>query len=80
MQRVNYDNGWEPARWSIATSSYIRSYLGTPGRLNRATRVPTARKKPSKDTPAKDKIIINEIGNFADDELDWIELRNVTGF
>ena len=79
MQRVNYDNGWEPARWSIATSSYIRSYRGTPGRLNRATRVPTARKRPSKDTPAKDKIIINEIGNFADDELDWIELRNVTG-
>ena len=79
MQRVNYDNGWESAHWSIATSSYIRNYRGTPGRLNRATRVPTARKKPSKDNPAKNKIIINEIGNFADDELDWIELRNVTG-
>jgi hypothetical protein len=78
MQRVNYDNGWEPAHWSISTSSYTRNYRGTPGRLNRATKVPTARKKPSKDNPAKNKIIINEIGNFADDELDWIELRNVT--
>ena len=78
MQRVNYDNGWEPAHWSISTSSYTRNYRGTPGRLNRATKVPTARKKPSKDNPAKNKIIINEIGNFADDRLDWIELRNVT--
>ena len=78
MQRVNYDNGWESAHWSISTSSYTRNYRGTPGRLNRATKVPTARKKPSKDNPAKNKIIINEIGNFADDRLDWIELRNVT--
>ena len=36
------------------------------------------RKKPSKDNPAKNNIIINAIGNFADDESDWIELRNVT--
>ncbi len=78
MQRVNYKNGWEPGHWTIATNSYLRNYRGTPGRLNRATKVPTARKKPSKDNPAKNKIIINEIGNFADDELDWIELRNVT--
>ena len=79
MQRVNYANGWESGHWSIATNSFLRNYRGTPGRLNRAARVPPARKKPSKDNPAKNKIIINEIGNFADDELDWIELRNVTG-
>ncbi len=79
MQRVNYDNGWEPAHWSIATSSFLRNYRATPGKPNRATRVPTRRERPSKDNPAKNKIIINEIGNFADDELDWIELRNVTG-
>jgi hypothetical protein len=79
MQRVNYDNGWESGHWSIASSTFLRSYRGTPGKENRATRVPTARKKPSKDNPAKSKIIINEIGNFAADELDWIELRNVTG-
>ena len=79
MQRVNYDNGWESGHWSIPTNSFLRNYRGTPGRLNRATKVPTARKKPSKDNPAKNKIIINEIGNFADDELDWIELRNVAG-
>ena len=79
MQRVNYDNGWELERWGIATIEYQRNYRGTPGKQNRTVRVPTARKRPSKDTPAKDKIIINEIGNFADDELDWIELRNVAG-
>ena len=79
MQRVNYDNGWESGHWSIASSTFLRNYRGTPGKENRATRVPTARKKPSKDNPAKSKIIINEIGNFADDESDWIELRNVTG-
>ena len=79
MQRVNYDNGWESGHWSIASSTFLRNYRGTPGKENRATRVPTARKRPSKDNPAKSKIIINEIGNFADDELDWIELRNVTG-
>ena len=79
MQRVDYDNGWELNHWSIATSTFLRNYRGTPGKQNRAPRIPTARQRPSKDTPAKNKIIINEIGNFADDELDWIELRNVTG-
>ena len=79
MQRVNYDNGWTPGHWAIATNSFLRNYRGTPGRENRDTRVPTARSRPGKDNPAKNKIIINEIGNFADDELDWIELRNVTG-
>ena len=83
MQRVKrddkYGDGSQSGNWSISTSSYIRNYRGTPGRLNRASRLPTVRKKPSKDNPAKNKIIINEIGNFADDELDWIELRNVTG-
>ena len=79
MQRVNYDNGWEPGHWSIASSTFLRNYRGTPGKENRATRVPTARKRPSKDNPAKNKIIINEIGNLTDNELDWIELRNVTG-
>ena len=79
MQRVDYDNGWEPDHWSISTISFLRNYRGTPGKQNRAATVPPPRKRPSKDTPAKNKIIINEIGNFADDESDWIELRNVTG-
>ncbi len=79
MQRVNYANGWEAAHWSIATIAFLRNYRGTPGKPNRAATVPTARTRPSQDTPAKDKIIINEIGNLSDDALDWIELRNVTG-
>ena len=78
MQRVNYTNGWEPAYWDIATVLFLRNYRGTPGKPNQATRVPTPRTRPSQDNPAKNKIIINEIGNLSNDELDWIELRNVT--
>ena len=84
MQRVkrdddNYGDGSESDNWNITTNLYLRNYRGTPGKSNSASRLPTLRKRPSKDNPAKNKIIINEIGNFAADELDWIELRNVTG-
>ena len=79
MKRVNYTNGWNSAHWSISTNVYLRGFFGTPGTPNQTAGVPTARRRPGKDIPAKNKIIINEIGNFADDSLDWIELRNVTG-
>ncbi len=79
MQRVNYDNGWEAEHWSIATVPYLRNYRGTPGQENRNSTVPIARRRPGQDNPAINRIIINEIGNFDDDTLDWIELRNVTG-
>ena len=79
MRRVNYTNGWLKAHWGIATNLFLRNYFGTPGKPNEAPGVPTARTPPAKDNPTKNKIIINEIGNFADDSLDWIELRNVTG-
>ena len=79
MQRINYTNGWEKEHWDTASVLYIRNFRGTPGKPNQAARVPTPRRKPSQDNPAKNKIIINEIGNFSDDTLDWIELRNVTG-
>ena len=78
MQRVNYDNGWEPAHWDIASLLFLRNYRGTPGKPNLAATVPTARTRPSQDNPTKNKIIINEIGNFTDDTLDWVELRNVS--
>ena len=78
MQRVNYDNGWEPAHWNTATLLFLQGYRGTPGKPNRAATVPTARTRPAQDTPAMNKIIINEIGNFASDTLDWVELRNVS--
>ncbi|MXV78383.1 lamin tail domain-containing protein, partial [Candidatus Poribacteria bacterium] len=78
MQRVNDNNGWEPAHWDTASVLFLRNYRGTPGKPNQATRVPTARTRPNRDTPAKNKIIINEIGNLADDTSDWIELRNVS--
>lgn len=78
MQRVNDENGWEPAHWAAASILFLRNYRGTPGKPNRAATVPTARTRPSQDTPAKNKIIINEIGNLATDTSDWIELRNVS--
>ena len=31
MQRVNYDNGWEPAHWNIASLLFLWNYRGTPG-------------------------------------------------
>ncbi len=78
MKRVNDSNGWTPAHWEIATNLFLRNYRGTPGKPNLAATVPIARTKPTPTYPAKDKIIINEIGNFTDDTLDWIELRNVS--
>ncbi len=78
MKRVNYSNGWTPTHWDIATNLFLRNYRGTPGKPNLAATVPIARTKPTQDIPAKDKIIINEIGNFTSDTLDWIELRNVS--
>ena len=78
MKRVNYKNGWEAAHWSISNNFFLRNYRGTPGRPNESDSLPTLRNLPTKDTPAKNKIIINEIGNLANNSLDWIELRNVT--
>ena len=79
MQRVNYNNGWVSTHWSIATLAFLRNYSGTPGKQNRAATVPTARSIPNEDNPDKDRVIINEIANLSNDELDWIELQNVTG-
>ena len=78
MKRVNYKNGWEVTHWSTSTNFFLRNYRGTPGRPNESASLPTLRNLPTKDTPAKNKIIINEIGNLANNSLDWIELRNVT--
>ena len=79
MKRLDANtDGSDPANWSISTNLFLRNYRGTPGKPNRAATIPTARVVPSTDNPAKDKIIINEIGNFVDNTLDWIELRNVT--
>ena len=39
---------------------------------------PETRPNPSAYTPPKDKVIINEVGNYANNAHDWIELRNVT--
>ncbi|MYF56323.1 lamin tail domain-containing protein, partial [Candidatus Poribacteria bacterium] len=79
MKRLDANtDGSDPANWSISTNLFLRNYRGTPGKPNRPATIPTARVLPSIDNPAKDKIIINEIGNLSDNTLDWIELRNVT--
>ena len=79
MKRVNYTNGWQTEHWSTATDLFLLNYRGTPGKSNQPVTLPTLRTRPPQDNPAINKIIINEIGNFADDTLDWVELRNVTG-
>ena len=79
MQRINYDDGWHESHWRTAVSQYLRYYFGSPGTENRRSTVRPPRTPPTKDTPPKNKIIVNEIGNLTDNQLDWIELRNVTG-
>ncbi|MCG9126954.1 hypothetical protein JT359_05065 [Candidatus Poribacteria bacterium] len=83
MQRIerdddNYGDGSLAGNWEAGSRLYLRNYRGTPGEQNIAARLPTPRRKPSKDSASINSIIINEIGNFSDDTADWIELRNVT--
>ena len=71
-------NGFDAGSWAESTRLYIPGFLGTPGGKNTRAGLPTARGNPSAFTPPKDKLIINEVYNDEDDDLDWIELRNVS--
>ncbi len=79
MERIDLENGWDQDHWRTSTNQFLRYYFGSPGAENRISTVRAPRTPPGKDTPAKNKIIINEIGNLTNNELDWIELQNVTG-
>ena len=77
MHRTKLDNGWTGGHWGKAGGLFLPNFRGTPGEANALPALPGPRDKPGTDTPAKNKIIINEIANLTG-EADWIELRNVT--
>ena len=71
-------DGTNAGHWKASNRLYFPGFMGTPGSANTRGGLPTTRPNPTAYTPPKDKIIINEVGNYADDTLDWIELRNVS--
>ena len=82
MHRTGYGDGSDPEHWAKAGDYFLPNFKGTPGSPNSVRGVQETRTKPAVDTPAKDKIVINEIGNLADGpndkKLDWVELKNIT--
>ena len=72
------EGGWNEEHWSVSEGRvYLAGFHGSPGSVNIRGVVPTERQDPDVFTPPKDSIIINEVGNYEDNTLDWIELRNV---
>ena len=71
-------DGTNADHWTASTRAYFPGFLGTPGAANTRGGFPTIRPNPEAYTPPKDKVIINEVGNYSDAALDWIELRNVS--
>ena len=72
------DPGWNSGSWTASNRVYFPGFMGTPGLENTRAGLPTSRANPGAFTPSKDKVIINEVYNDDDDDLDWIELRNVS--
>ncbi len=71
-------DGWQAGHWTVSDRPYFPGFMGTPGSINERPGLPSIRPNPSAFTPPKDKVIINEVYNAADDDSDWIELRNVS--
>ena len=71
-------DGTNHDHWKASTRAFFPGFLGTPGAANTRGGFPTIRPNPTAYVPPKDKVIINEVGNYRDDTLDWIELRNVS--
>ncbi|MYF54478.1 lamin tail domain-containing protein [Candidatus Poribacteria bacterium] len=74
-------DGANAGHWTASNRPYFPGFMGTPGSANTRGGLPSTRDNPGAYTPPKDKIIINEVGNYAgtgDNLEDWIELRNVS--
>ena len=71
-------DGTNADHWTASTRAYFPGFLGTPGAANTRGGFPGTRNNPTAYTPPKDKVIINEVGNYSDAASDWIELRNVS--
>ena len=66
-------DGYKAAAWDVSTEYYAANRIGTPGGQHFESR----EKVPPTVVPYS-AVIINEVGNLAGMEYDWIELRNVT--
>ncbi len=71
-------DGANAGHWTASNRAYFPGFMGTPGGANTRGGLPGTRPNPSAYTPPKDKVIINEVGNYMNSDHDWIELRNVT--
>ena len=71
-------DGTNHGHWKASTRAFFPGFLGTPGAANTRGGFPTIRPNPEAYTPPKNKVIINEVGNYSDAGSDWIELRNVS--
>ena len=78
MHRTNHANGWTAGHWAEAGPLYLPNFRGTPGMANSFSNLPGPRPVPTAANVPKDNIIINEVGNYAGTDDDWIELRNVS--
>ncbi len=71
-------NGTQQGHWTASNRAYFPGFIGTPGSENTRAGLPGTRGNPTAAVVPKDNIIINEVGNYADNTLDWIELHNIS--
>ncbi len=70
------DDGVNGAHWLESTELSHVKHRGTPGKENTRSAVTvTTRPKPTKFTPPKSDVIINEVFNASGTDNDWIEIR-----
>ena len=90
--RYNNRDGRAAGHWSASGVAYLRlrtiladqtdvvyEYRGTPGRVNSFRAETQQHIRVGRTGIATNNIRINEVGNFADDKYDWIELINGSG-
>ena len=70
------DDGINGAHWLESTELSHVKHRGTPGKENTRSAVTVkTRLKPTKFTPLKDQVIINEVFNASGTDNDWIEIQ-----
>ena len=75
INRLNDHEGVVGQAWAPSKVSSHSNHKGTPGAANiRSSNPAEYLPLPSRFTPQKDKVIINEVYNAANDDYDWIEL------
>ena len=78
MYRNNQSkNGWNAAQWTESDRPYLPGFHGTPGKANTRGGIPGARPAPTRFTPPKSHVVINELYNGTEDMYDWLELRAI---